>query len=165
MGRLEIIAAELRDDPLARGYDVMTAEEAAISLNTENVDVSYARPVVEIETLVRAAGKWIAFKERADAREPDGSSTNPAIRELMDLFGSRVETVNFDDGGYWNSLLTAAVTEGSLGAGAANAFRASCHKNISRAAYIGLDGPVLTPEVRWARDINAALESASSAQA
>ena len=154
--QLDILAAELRDDPLGRGYAAMDDHQAADDLNTSYRDWSVPIEVSELEFAMRSGGKWDDFQKRASDR-----TTNPNMAELMDTFTTRIPEADLrgaqnkaDKFGahirYWSELLDRCQLEGSLGAVAAEAMKALCDDMQSRAMEL-VDRRVFAADVERAR--------------
>ncbi len=133
------LKSEIAGDPLGRGYSGMSDAEIATDLNTAyRPDGTKAISVAETELAIREAGKWVAWQNRANARNSTtGDIENAAMYEIMSVFDSRLVEINWRDS-YWSVLLDQAVTDGDLGAAAAEGFKAQSDATQSRAQELQL---------------------------
>ena len=138
MANLPGLKEEVAIDPLARGYAQMTNAEITADLNTPyRISGTRAVSLAETEKVIRAAGKWISFCQKKDAREPDGSISNPNLFQIMSVFDGQIAEVNWRDGGYWEGLLDAAFVDGEIGAQVLNGWKALSDVRVTRAQELG----------------------------
>ena len=142
MPNLTALKGEIDSDLLGRGYGTMTNAEIANDLNTPYRPAgTKAVSLADTEIAIRQADKWVAFNQRKDAREADGSISNPTVFQIMSVFDGQIEEVNWRDGGYWEGLLDQAQTDGELGAGVVAGWKALSDAFQTRANELRL-GPV-----------------------
>ena len=118
------------------------ANAASDTQRINEINLPGDSPITEAERAIRESGKWTPYRERADLKEPDGTFTNPSINELMSAFIARTDQVNYRDS-YWSAVIDAAVTEGSIGAGAGEALKAWSDNKSSHAQAESLGTPTL----------------------
>ena len=138
MANLPGFKAEHATDPLRRGYAQMTYAEIAADLNTPyRVGGTRAVSLAETEKTIRAAGKWVEFCQKKDARGPDGSIANECIFQIMSVFDGQITEVNWRDGGYWEGLLDAAFVAGEIGPQVRDGWKGLSDVWMTRAQELG----------------------------
>jgi len=147
----QALKSELDADSLGRGYSGMTDVEATADLNTEYRDVNYPVLIDSINQAIRENGKWTPFRELAEAQTIPGTYANQSMREFMDMFTSFTSLPEIDlHGTYMAGLIADMVTEGSMGAGAANAISNFGIKTVSRGVEL-FQKPIIIGDVQNAR--------------
>ena len=148
----QVLADELNNDPLGRGYSGMDNSQAADDINSDYVVSTKALTVGEFEEALRHSTKYMQFADRAELKDDQGDSTYPNISELMRSLSTRVTEMDFRGELYWNDLLDDCVAEGSIGTGAADAIKALCDITISRGTDLEI-GTVTAADVSYARSL------------
>lgn len=128
-----------------------SADDAQAEQEINERNLPGARPITEAEQAMRAGGKWTQYCERGEAKNPDGTFSNPAMQELMSAFTARTNEVNFMDA-YWLDVLQRCVTEGSMGSGAAAQLQA-WSDNIQSDAQRNLLGRPTVGDITYARSL------------
>ncbi len=142
---LTSLNVELTTDPVAMGYAGHTAGVATDPYADHRLihdsslratGTTQCIPIMDTENLVREAGKWVQWNDKANERDPTtGAISNHAMYEIMSVFTTRISEINWRDA-YWSGLLDQAVADGDLGAAAAEGFKAQSDCYQSRAAEL-----------------------------
>ena len=146
-----VLNTELTTDPLTRGYAGMTDQQAADDINTVYRLVNYPVFTDGLNAAIRESLKWTSYREKSETQTIENVYDFPAMREFMDLFFSTSENQALDlQNSYFTWLIDSMVSEGSMGAGAADALRTFGEQTVSRGTELGL-GTVAEGDVQQAR--------------
>ena len=155
MSRFQILADELNNDPLGRGYAGLTDAMAAADVNSVYRTVHYPVTLAELELEIRTSLKWTQYQERANQQNVPGTYDFASMKEFMDLFftttsaqGGQVDTQD----PYMSGLIDRMEAEGSMGAVAAQALREYGDFLVSRGVELEI-GTVTEGDVTYARSL------------
>ena len=153
MSRFTILADELNNDPLGRGYAGMNDAAAAADINSVYRDVNYPVDVDQLNLAIRESLKWTQYRERADLQTVEGTYDNQAMREFMDIFLTVSTATPIDlQSAYMTYVINAMESEGSMGPAAAQELREYGIQTVSRGTELEI-GTVTEGDVQYARTL------------
>ncbi len=138
---LQILRDEIARDPLGRGYDAMSDEQLARSLNTADRAGRASVPVSRLRRYLALRGLYRPLKDLAGDAMADPAARAAAETALAITAAGAFETVDYADAdvyGALSSALGALQSAGVLTAGDVTALLGLGDTLLSRTAELGL---------------------------
>jgi len=134
----QVLIAELRDDPLGRGYAGMSEDEAGASLSAADRDITVSHPITRLTLncfgLIRANAIWARLV-----------AANGQVAYSLENGGLNVNDADVQ------ATLAVLVAADVLTQAEAAALIALANRTVCRAEELGIATFVNWQDVRWAR--------------
>jgi|GEM_PF-4834661 len=134
----QVLTAEIRDDPLGRGYANLSAQEAADSLNARNRTRVVPLSFVNAKTLYARLGAAVAemIIQKLEAGAASDSPLAPILKRACQWI--RPSEQGIDVGNPVTRTMVDALTGGLLTEDEARLLKGLAEESVSRAEELGL---------------------------
>lgn len=147
---------ELLADPLGRGYNSMSNEEVAASLDTVNIVTSVDLPISEVQAYLLFDGTMIALRDWLPANPTPGPLRTSVAALLEAIDSPRLTNFKLSSPARYQAVLQQVqimVAGGLLTQQQANDLIGMATVTVSRASQIGWPKGVAASDVKEARKV------------